>query len=158
MTKPKRPLPLQLKLTVALVLIVMTPLAVSAYFIGQLGKAAANVAAGEAQARTAILEKSIDAYHELVRTKKNLHHEVASRLANRPELINAAAGGADIAADLKKLVSNEPGLRALAVLRPDGTPISAAAACPFRGFGACSRPCAISSGYVCTRRSGTTAR
>ena len=124
MTKTKRPLPLQLKLTVALVLIVMTPLAVSAYFIGQLGKAAANVAAGEAQARTAILEKSIDAYHELVRTKKNLHHEVAARLAGRPELIAAAAGGT---ADLQKLVATEPGLRKLAVLRPDGTEITQAA-------------------------------
>nr|MBA3502263.1 HAMP domain-containing protein [Deltaproteobacteria bacterium] len=127
MTKNKRPLPLQLKLTVALVLIVMTPLAVSAYFIGQLGKAAANVAAGEAQARTAILEKSIDAYHQLVRTKKDLHNEVATRLANRPDLIAAASGGT---ADLKKLVENEPGLRALAVLRPDGTVISDAARDP----------------------------
>jgi nitrogen fixation/metabolism regulation signal transduction histidine kinase len=128
--KAKRPLPLQLKLTVALVLIVMTPLAVSAYFIGQLGKAAANVAAGEAQARTAILEKSIDAYHELVRTKKDLHHEVATRLAGRPELITAATGGNDARAALEKLVKTEPGLRAIAVLRPDGTTISEAMRSP----------------------------
>ncbi|MBA3821684.1 MAG: hypothetical protein H0X17_22560, partial [Deltaproteobacteria bacterium] len=87
MSKRKRkPIPLQLKLTVTLVLIVMTPLAVSAYFIGQLGKAAANVAAGEAAARTEILEKSIDAYHDLVRTTKDLHRELALRLAGRPDV------------------------------------------------------------------------
>lgn len=130
MTKPRRPLPLQLKLTVALVLIVMAPLAVSAYFIGQLGKAAANVAAGEASARTAILEKAIDAYHELVRTKKNLHHEVASRLAHRPDLLAAATGGTDVHAELAKLVTTEPGLRAIAILRPDGTTITDASRAP----------------------------
>jgi len=128
--KTKRPLPLQLKLTVALVLIVMTPLAVSAYFIGQLGKAAANVAAGEASARTAILEKSIDAYHELVRTKKDLHHEVASRLAHRPDLLAAATAGTDVKPELDKLITNEPGLRAIAILRPDGTVISEASRTP----------------------------
>ena len=109
----RKPLPLQLKLTVALVLIVMTPLAVSAYFIGQLGKAAANVAAGEASARTAILEKSIDAYHDLVRTTKDLHHEIGRRLAARPDITDQAA--------LQKLVTVEPGLRAIAVLNPEGT-------------------------------------
>ena len=126
MTKNKRPIPLQLKLTVALVLIVMTPLAVSAYFIGQIGRTAANFAAGEAQARTAVLEKSMDAYHELVRTKKNLHHEVAGRLAAKPELIAAAAGGTEPTAELQKLVNEEPGLRGIAVLHPDGTQIATA--------------------------------
>jgi two-component system, NtrC family, nitrogen regulation sensor histidine kinase NtrY len=125
-TKTKRPLPLQLKLTVALVLIVMTPLAVSAYFIGQIGKTAANFAAGEAQARTAILERSMEAYHTLVRTKKDLHHEVAWRLAHRPDLVAAATGTPDVTAELVHLTSNEPGLRAIAILRPDGTAISEA--------------------------------
>ncbi|HLL21325.1 MAG TPA: ATP-binding protein [Kofleriaceae bacterium] len=127
--KTKRPLPLQLKLTVALVLIVMTPLAVSAYFIGQLGRAAANVAAGEASARTEILDRSIDAYHDLVRTKKDLHHEIGRRLAQRADLI-AAVDGADVTAELQKLVTHEPGLRAIAVLRPDGTAIAEAARPP----------------------------
>ncbi len=128
MTK-RKPLPLQLKLTVALVLIVMTPLAVSAYFIGQLGKAAANVAAGEASARTAILERSIEAYHDLVRTKKDLHHEVGMRLAQRADLI-AATKGTDVTAELRKLVTTEPGLRAVALLRADGTPIAEASRVP----------------------------
>ena len=125
MTKPKR-LPLQLKLTVALVLIVMTPLAVSAYFIGQLGKAAANVAAGEAAARTAILEKAIDAYHDLVRTKKDLHHEIGRRLAQRPDLVAATTGDLDVLDELQKLVTTVPGLRVIAILRPDGTPVAEA--------------------------------
>jgi nitrogen fixation/metabolism regulation signal transduction histidine kinase len=125
--KNRKPLPLQLKLTVALVLIVMTPLAVSAYFIGQLGKAAANVAAGEASARTAILEKSIEAYHDLVRTKKELHHEVGRRLAQSPELIAVARDAnrdetarANALPLLTKLINSEAGLRSIAVLAPDG--------------------------------------
>jgi two-component system, NtrC family, nitrogen regulation sensor histidine kinase NtrY len=120
-TRPRKPLPLQLKLTLALVLIVMAPLAVSAYFIGQLGKAAANVAAGEASARTEILEKSIDAYHALVRTTKDLHREIAMRLAQRPDLV-----ALDPSADLKKIVTIEPALRAIAIVGADGRVIAEA--------------------------------
>ncbi|HWU90578.1 MAG TPA: hypothetical protein VN253_25105, partial [Kofleriaceae bacterium] len=115
MTRPRKPLPLQLKLTLALVLIVMTPLAVSAYLIGQLGKAAANVATGEAESRIEVLEKSFDAYHALVRTTKDLHKEISLRLAQRPDLI-----ALDPKADLAKIVNVEPGLRAIALVAPDG--------------------------------------
>ena len=65
MTRTRR-LPLQLKLTAALVLIVMTPLAFSAYLIDQLGKAAANVAAGQATASRAAMEKALQTYGEFV--------------------------------------------------------------------------------------------
>ncbi len=123
----RKTVPLQVKLTFALVLIVLMPLAMSAYFIGQLGKAAANVAAGEASARTEILEKSIETYHDLVRTTKDLHREIAARLARRPDLIALAP-----ASDLDKLVHNEPGLRAVALVRPDGT-VAAEASRPLAG-------------------------
>ncbi|MGN6110441.1 MAG: ATP-binding protein [Kofleriaceae bacterium] len=122
MKRARRPIPLQLKLTVALVLIVMTPLAVSAYFIGQLGKAAANVAAGEAAARIEVLERSMAAYHELVSTTKDLHREIAARLAQRPDLL-----ALDPAADLAKIAMVEPGVRRIALLRPDGSVIAEAA-------------------------------
>src|SRR5689334_7203739 len=97
MTRTRKPIPLQLKLTVALVLIVMTPLAVAAYFIGQLGAAAANVGAGEAASRVEVFEKSIRAYHDLVSTTKELHKEISHRLAQRPDLI-ALDPKADLAA------------------------------------------------------------
>ena len=116
-----RRIPLQLKLTAALLVIVLVPLAVSAYFIGQLGKAAANVAAGEASARVAVLERAIETTQEFVHTTKRLHGEIAVRLAQRPEL---AAPDAD--AELAKILDDEPGLRALALIGPGGEPVAAA--------------------------------
>jgi nitrogen fixation/metabolism regulation signal transduction histidine kinase len=124
MTRPRKPLPLQLKLTVALVLIVMTPLAVSTYFIGQLSVAAANVGKGEAESRREVFAKSIRAYHDLVATTKELHKEISQRLARRPDLI-----ALDPAADLARIVNIEPGLRAIALIAPDGR-VAAGAADP----------------------------
>jgi nitrogen fixation/metabolism regulation signal transduction histidine kinase len=124
MTRPRRrkAIPLQLKLSVALVLIVMTPLAVSAYFIGQLGATAANVGASEAESRIELFEKSIRAYHDLVNTTKELHKEISRRLAQRPDLV-----ALDPAADLARIVTVEPGLRAIALLAPDGRVVAEAA-------------------------------
>jgi nitrogen fixation/metabolism regulation signal transduction histidine kinase len=120
-TDAKRPVPLQLKLTVALVLIVMGPLAVSAYFIGQLGKAAANVAAGEAGSRIDVLERSMAAYRDLVHATKELHHEISLRLARRADLVALDPAG------LPALVEVEPGLRAIAILDPGGRELARAA-------------------------------
>jgi two-component system, NtrC family, nitrogen regulation sensor histidine kinase NtrY len=124
LTRPRRrkPIPLQLKLSVALVLIVMTPLAVSAYFIGQLGATAANVGASEAESRLEVFEKSIRAYHDLVSTTKELHKEIAHRLAQRPDLV-----ALDPKADLARIVAIEPGLRAIALVAPDGRVVAEAA-------------------------------
>jgi two-component system nitrogen regulation sensor histidine kinase NtrY len=116
-----KPLPLQLKLTVALVLIVITPLAASAYLIDQLGKAAANVAAGEASSRISAMEKAQGSYTDLVNLTKRLHDEIAGRLAQRADFISL-----DPTINLAKVINDEPGLRAIAVLRPDGTVIAEA--------------------------------
>ena len=91
MKRAKR-LPLQLKLTVTLVIIVVVPLVVSAYLIDQLGKTAANVAAGEALSPIRSMEKAKRTYTELVEVTKRLHNEVVERLALRPDLIAAARG------------------------------------------------------------------
>ena len=115
MTRDKR-LPLQLKLTAALVLIVMTPLAASAYLIDQLGKAAANVNAGEASSRIATMERAIDTYRDLVEITKRLHDEIATRLAQRPDFL-----ALDPTINLARIINDEPGLRAIALIRPDGT-------------------------------------
>jgi two-component system, NtrC family, nitrogen regulation sensor histidine kinase NtrY len=111
-----KPLPLQLKLTAALVLIVITPLAASAYLIDQLGKAAANVAAGEASSRIGTMENAKRTYIELVEITKRLHSEIAERLAQRPDFL-----ALDPTINLAKIINDEPGLRAIALIRPDGS-------------------------------------
>jgi len=127
-----RGLPLQLKLTVALVLIVMLPLAASTYFIGQLGSAAANVAAGEASARKPIYDRAIRTAQELVAETKRVHAEIATRLAHSelvaldPTLAPAMfvqAFHIDITPTLDQILAGpaQAGLRAIAILRPDGT-------------------------------------
>jgi two-component system nitrogen regulation sensor histidine kinase NtrY len=114
-TRDKR-LPLQLKLTAGLVLIVMLPLAASAYLIDQLGRAAANVAAGEASQRLAALEKAKGVYGEVVEVTKRLDSAIAARLAQRPDI-----QALDPTVNLVRILEDEPGLRAIALVRPDGS-------------------------------------
>ena len=78
---------LQLKVAGAVVLIVLVPLVVSIYFIGELGSVAANFADNEAQKRVVPMERALDAYNEVFQTTKALHQEVAARLATRPEIV-----------------------------------------------------------------------
>jgi len=122
-----KPLPLQLKLTAALVLIVIAPLAASAYLLDQLGKAAANVAAGEASSRIPTLKNAIHAYNDMVAVTKRLHGEIADRLAHRPDFL-----ALDPNVDLVEVFNEEPGLRAISLIRPDGS-VAAAAEQPLPG-------------------------
>ena len=115
MTRDKR-LPLQLKLTAGLVLIVMLPLAASAYLIDQLGRVAANVAAGEASQRIVALEKARGVYADIVEVTKRLDVEVAKRLALRPDFQSL-----DPTVNLVRIIDDESGLRAIALVRPDGS-------------------------------------
>jgi nitrogen fixation/metabolism regulation signal transduction histidine kinase len=126
----RKPIPLQLKLTLLLTAMVMVPWAVAAYFIGEVGTTAANFASNEAAGRSAVLERSMDAYHALVRTTKELHHEVGRRLAQRPDLIAATTASTGLTPELERIISNEPTLRAIAILRPDGTPVAEASRKP----------------------------
>jgi nitrogen fixation/metabolism regulation signal transduction histidine kinase len=125
--KRDKRLPLQLKLTAALVLIVMTPLAASAYLVDQLGKAAANVAAGGAASRIPALENAMRTVTSLVDTTKALEEEIALRLAQRPDFI-----ALDATANLAHVIESESGLRAIALVRPDGS-IAAEAKRPLQG-------------------------
>jgi nitrogen fixation/metabolism regulation signal transduction histidine kinase len=109
-------LPLQLKLATALVLIVITPLAASAYLIDQLGKAAANVAAGEAESRIAAMENAKRPYQYLVEITKRLHSEIADRLVERSDIL-----ALEPTINLAKIINDEPELRVIALRRPDGT-------------------------------------
>jgi nitrogen fixation/metabolism regulation signal transduction histidine kinase len=125
-TRTKR-LPLQLKLTAPLVLIVIVPLAVTAYLIDQLGKTAANVAAGEAASSIEAMVKAKGTYNDLVEITKRLHGEIATRLALRPDFL-----ALDPTVNLVKIIDNEPSLRAIALIRPDHT-IAAEAERPLPG-------------------------
>ncbi len=127
MPSHRKRLPLQLKLTVVLVAIVMVPLGVAAYLVDQLGKTAANVASSDASARVVAMEHAIDRYHQLVDMTKRVHAEVAGRLAQTP-----AIAALDPGADLPTLIADpdQAGLRTLAMLRPDGSVIAEAARPP----------------------------
>jgi nitrogen fixation/metabolism regulation signal transduction histidine kinase len=109
---------LQIKLVAALVVIVLLPLAVSAYLIDGVGRVAANFAANEAQARQAPMERAVEIYRELFQTQKNLRTEIARRIATRPEIVAPTSGGLDV------LLSQEAGVHAIAVLDPAGATLA----------------------------------
>jgi nitrogen fixation/metabolism regulation signal transduction histidine kinase len=129
---PRRPhLPLQLKLTAALVLIVITPLAAASYMVDQLGRTAANVASSEAEARLKTMIAARDSYRRIVEytleVAKGLQSEIAQRLALRRDL-----RALDPRADLAQVLAEEHGLRAIAIVRADGA-IAASAERPASG-------------------------
>jgi nitrogen fixation/metabolism regulation signal transduction histidine kinase len=120
-----RHLGLQWKLTVALVLIVLLPLVASAVLIDSIGKVAAGYGATEARERAAMIEQVGRVYRDLVQTTKALQVEVAQRIAARPDILNPVP---EITLD--KILDEEANLRAIAVLRPDGSVIDEAAKPP----------------------------
>jgi signal transduction histidine kinase len=118
----RRKLGLQFKLTIATLVMVMTPLGVSAYLISGIGKVTANFNKKvEERGHNVIRDESKRIYTELVETTKLLHAEIAERLAKRPELL-------DPSANLEPLIRDprQPGLRAIAMFRADGSVIAQA--------------------------------
>jgi nitrogen fixation/metabolism regulation signal transduction histidine kinase len=111
---------LQVKVVIAVVLIVLTPLVASAYLIDQLAQVAASFADNEAKARLGPMEKALGVYTEVFQTTKNLHQEVALRLAGRPELVTPTAGGLDL------VMRQESGVHQIAVDDATGQPIAEA--------------------------------
>ena len=71
---------LRLKLTVPLILLVLTPLGAALWLTGQITETAANFHAGEANASLDALDKAMGAYHELFETTKRLEAEIADRV------------------------------------------------------------------------------
>jgi len=125
MSQPTKRLSLQLKLGVFLVLMVTLPLAVAYMLVGQLSATAANVAASDASERVVAMETAIHHYHDLVNLTKRLHGLTADRLAKR-----LARDSEDTAVDLTKSLREmiddptQAGLRALAILRADGSVVA----------------------------------
>jgi len=106
---------LQIKLVAGLVVIVLTPLLVSAYLVDQLGHVAANFAANEATARAGAMEHAADAYRNLFDTTKVLETEIARRLAADPAIARV-----DPAAPLDAILKRENGLVGLSLVTSDG--------------------------------------
>jgi len=128
MTQPRQTrIPLQLKVSVILALLVMVPLGIAYFLVGQIGKTAANVASSDASLRIEAMERATHRYHELVNLTKRLHGEVADRLAKRPDL-----AALDPKADLKAIIDDpsQASLRAIAMLRGDGTVVAEASKPP----------------------------
>jgi two-component system, NtrC family, nitrogen regulation sensor histidine kinase NtrY len=117
----RRRFSLQIKLAVALLLVVLVPLLVSAYLVDQIGRVAANFASNEAAARQPPMERALTAYRDLFDTTKRLHAEIADRLAHRPDLAAATVGQ-----DLSELLAREPGLVRIAVQAQDGSVVAEA--------------------------------
>jgi nitrogen fixation/metabolism regulation signal transduction histidine kinase len=118
--KTRKPIGLQVKLTIALVAMVLMPFIASAVLIDQINKVATNFGATEAQERAAMVDQVIRVYRDLVLTTKALEVEVADRIGRRPEVQSPAPG------TLAKILQSEAALRAIAVLRPDGSVVDEA--------------------------------
>ncbi len=111
---------LQWRVTAALMGILLLPFVLSYALLQQVGHSAANYKANEARESVAAMEKSLDAYRDLFETTKRLHADIADRLSRRAQLI-ALDPKADLAAILDEEVAAQSHLRALALLREDGS-------------------------------------
>ena len=122
-----RKLSLRFRVTMLLAVSVMLPLVLAYILVGQLGKTAANVAASDAALRVEAMERATHRYHELVNMTKRVHGEVSERLALRPDL-----AALDPHSDLHAIIEDpsQAGLRAIAILRGDGTVVAEAMKAP----------------------------
>jgi nitrogen fixation/metabolism regulation signal transduction histidine kinase len=116
---------LRLKLTVPLILLVLTPLGATLWLTGQITDTAANFHAAEAEQSLDALDKAEGAYHELFETTKRLQAEIADRIGKKREL-QVLDPKMDIAKVLAEESRLEPTLRALAVVGTDGKVVAEA--------------------------------
>ena len=131
-------IPLQIKLAFLLVLMVLAPLGMAAYILGDVGRTASDVARVEARSRIPVLQKSYATYDSMINTTKRLHTEIAGRLARRPEVIAldpelalaelVETLGIDANTELAKVLvePEQAGLVAIAILAPDGRVVAEA--------------------------------
>jgi nitrogen fixation/metabolism regulation signal transduction histidine kinase len=112
---------LQLRLVIGVLVLMVTPLVASWLMIDQISTVAGMFGATEAKARAETLEQVVRVYRDLVMTTKALESEVAQRIASRPDLLTPVPG-----VTLEKILDAEANLRAIAVLRPDGSTIAEA--------------------------------
>ena len=128
-----RRLGLQWKLTVALVIVVLLPLAASYFMINSITSHAASSYANQAADVVTSMDKALGAYRALFVTTKSLHAEVADRLSRRSELV-ALDPHAKLDRILDEEAAKESNLRALAMLEADGSVVAEAAHPPASGY------------------------
>ena len=127
MTNRTRRLGLQWKLVVALLVIVTTPLVASYFMINWISSHAASSYANQAEDIVSAMDKALGTYRDLIVTTKNLHAEVADRLSRRPELLALDRKTANLDKILDEESAKESHLRAISMLRGDGTTVADAA-------------------------------
>jgi len=103
---------LQVKLVSILLVVVLIPLAASAYLINGVSELAVNFAASEAKARNESMQRALGAYRELIETKKTYLSELARRIAQDPAINDAHA--------LDRILNAEPEVARLALIDRDG--------------------------------------
>jgi nitrogen fixation/metabolism regulation signal transduction histidine kinase len=116
----KRRLGLQWKVTLALVVLVMTPLGAAAVLIDQIATVAANFASNDVAHHIEPMEKAAARYRDLVFVTKRLQSEIATNLAKRPDLLAMDPNKIDLD---KLLEPAEPDLYGIAVVRGDGSTV-----------------------------------
>jgi two-component system nitrogen regulation sensor histidine kinase NtrY len=112
---------LQAKLIAGLIVIVLTPLLVAAYFIGQLGDVTSNFARNEVRDMRGAVDHADEVYHTLIETKLVLETEVARRLATEPAIAHV-----DPAAPLEAILERENGLIGITLTSADGRTLATA--------------------------------
>jgi len=113
---------LQIKVGLTIVLIVMVPLAVSAYLIGELSQVAARFADNEAKERLGPMERALVAYGEVFRATKALQREVAQRISH--DL--AITGPVVRASELDRILAQEADVYELAIADANGVVVAQA--------------------------------
>jgi signal transduction histidine kinase len=112
---------LQVKLIVGLIVIVLAPLLVAAYFVGQLGDVTTNFARNETRAMRGVVDHADEIYRRLIDARLEVESEVARRLAADPSIVHA-----DPIAPLDKIMARENGLIGLELSDPDGRVVARA--------------------------------
>jgi len=112
---------LQLKLVIGLVFLVAIPLVASWVMLDQITTAAGNFGSAEAKSRAEMIEQVVRVYRDPVITTKSPPGAVAHGIAVRPGSLTALPR-----VPAEKLLATEANLRAIAVLRPDGSTIAEA--------------------------------
>ena len=102
-------------------MIVLTPLLVAAYFVGQLGDVTSAFARNETQAMRGVVEHADEIYRDLVEARLQVEREVASRLATDPRILHV-----DPIAPLETIMHNENGLIGISLTDPDGKVVARA--------------------------------
>ena len=115
----ERRISLQVKLAVGLLVIAMVPLLASAFLIDKVAEDAAKFRANEAAMRDEALVRSQRAYQAYFDSVKELHREIARRIAARPEISLL-----DPNAPLGELLAREGHLSSIALIDPAGTVVA----------------------------------